>query len=327
MTYQFEPVTLHQQRDPAQRDLVLYLPDEILVVDVLSNAAWKLQYDFTVNGESTLCSTAGLAREVRHSLTCHALKTEIPRRRDHEPGAFARKVSRAKEEFKVGNLFETVLSQTFFEPCPQPPSTVFRRLRHRNPSPYGFLLNLGGREYLVGASPEMFVRVEKNSKGWRCETCPISGTIRRGKNALEDAENIKTILSDAKEESELTMCTDVDRNDKSRICKAGSVQVIGRRQIEMYSRLIHTVDHVEGHLAKASTRWTRFSATWAVTVTGAPKTWAIQFVEEQEDRALLVWRRGRHARLRRHSQHRPHATHGPHRAGRRRGARGGDAAL
>ena len=51
----------------------------------------------------------------------------------------------------------------------------------------------------------MFVRVEKNAKGWRCETCPISGTIRRGKNALEDAEAIKTILSDAKEESELTM--------------------------------------------------------------------------------------------------------------------------
>ena len=82
----------------------------------------------------------------------------------------------------------------------------------------------------------------------RCETCPISGTIRRGRDALEDAENIKQILSDKKEESELTMCTDVDRNDKSRICKAGSVQVIGRRQIEMYSRLIHTVDHVEGYL-------------------------------------------------------------------------------
>merc|ERR1712070_131203 len=94
----------------------------------------------------------------------------------------------------------------------------------------------------------MFVRVERDNKGWRCETCPISGTIRRGRDALEDAENIAKILADKKEESELTMCTDVDRNDKSRICKAGSVSVIGRRQIEMYSRLIHTVDHVEGYL-------------------------------------------------------------------------------
>ena len=206
-------------------------------------------------------------------------EADIPRRRDHAAGDFAAKVVKAKEQFKVGNLFETVLSQTFFEPCPQPPSAIFRRLRKRNPSPYGFLLNLGDAEYLVGArghartrgharaathallqrtrcpdlpvpselvapscasshargtcaahvqvgaSPEMFVRVERNEKGWRCETCPISGTIKRGANAMEDAEAIKTILADKKEESELTMCTDVDRNDKSRICEAGSVQV------------------------------------------------------------------------------------------------------
>ena len=167
----------------------------------------------------------------------------------------------------MGNLFEAVLSQTFYEPCPAPPSEVFRRLRQRNPSPYGFLLNLGATEYLVGASPEMFVRVERNAKGWRCETCPISGTIRRGRDALEDAERIKQILSDKKEESELTMCTDVDRNDKSRICRAGSVQVIGRRQIEMYSRLIHTVDHVEGYLREGFDGLDAFLGhTWAVAV-------------------------------------------------------------
>ena len=84
--------------------------------------------------------------------------------------------------------------------------------------------------------------------GDRVETCPISGTIARGADPLEDAANIRTLLNSAKEESELTMCTDVDRNDKSRVCVPGSVRVIGRRQIEMYSRLIHTVDHIEGRL-------------------------------------------------------------------------------
>ena len=80
------------------------------------------------------------------------------------------------------------------------------------------------------------------------------------------------------------MCTDVDRNDKSRICEAGSVSVIGRRQIEMYSRLIHTVDHVEGYLRDGFDAMDAFLChTWAVTVTGAPKPWAIQFVEEQEE--------------------------------------------
>ena len=129
----------------------------------------------------------------------------------------------------------------------------------------------------------MFVRVEKNSKGLRVETCPISGTIRRGADAVEDAKNIQKILADTKEESELTMCTDVDRNDKSRICKPGSVKVIGRRQIEMYSKLIHTVDWCEGYLREGFDSLDAFLVhTWAVTVTGAPKPSAIQFVERME---------------------------------------------
>ena len=115
------------------------------------------------------------------------------------------------------------------------------------------------------------------------ETCPISGTIRRGTDPLEDAENIRSLLNSAKEESELTMCTDVDRNDKSRVCVPGSVRVIGRRQIEMYSRLIHTVDHIEGLLRPGLDALDAFlSHMWAVTVTGAPKTWAMQFIEDHE---------------------------------------------
>jgi hypothetical protein len=148
-----------------------------------------------------------------------------------------------------------------------------------NPSPYGFMINLGN-EHLIGASPEMFVRVE----GRRVETCPISGTIKRGGNALEDAERIRELLNSYKDEAELTMCTDVDRNDKSRICIPGSVQVIGRRQIEMYSHLIHTVDHVEGILADGYDALDAFMThMWAVTVTGAPKRAAVQWVEDHEE--------------------------------------------
>jgi anthranilate synthase len=144
-------------------------------------------------------------------------------------------------------------------------------------------MNLGQGEYLIGASPEMFVRVENTKLGQRVETCPISGTIERGRDALEDAQQVKKLLLSTKEESELTMCTDVDRNDKSRICEPGSVRVLGRRQIEMYSRLIHTVDHVEGYLRKSFDALDAFLChTWAVTVTGAPKTWAIRFIEDVE---------------------------------------------
>jgi anthranilate synthase len=131
----------------------------------------------------------------------------------------------------------------------------------------------------------MYVRVE----GDRVETCPISGTIARGPDPIGDAAQIVALLTSAKDESELTMCTDVDRNDKSRICVPGSVRVIGRRQIEMYARLIHTVDHVEGRLRPEFDGLDAFLAhAWAVTVTGAPKAWAMQFIEDHE-RSPRAW--------------------------------------
>src|SRR5437588_8493521 len=125
----------------------------------------------------------------------------------------------------------------------------------------------------------MYVRVD----GARVETCPIAGTIARGRYPMDDAERIRALLTSTKDESELTMCTDVDRNDKARICEPGSIRVIGRRQIELYSRVIHTVDHVEGLLRAGFDALDAFlSHAWAVTVTGAPKLWAMRFIENHE---------------------------------------------
>ncbi len=136
-----------------------------------------------------------------------------------------------------------------------------------------------GDEQLVGASPEMFVRVE----GDRVETCPIAGTARRSGDPLRDAESIRQLLNSTKEESELTMCSDVDRNDKSRVCVPGSVRVIGRRLIESYAGLFHTVDHVKGTLMDGFDALDAFlTHMWAVTIIGAPKKAAAQAVEDLE---------------------------------------------
>lgn len=294
LTFSFEPINLKQERDQEQRDLLLFLPDSVYVIDSDKRDAWHVQYEFVVGNKST----QGLPRvgSDEQFQSFDANKSEFVER-DTPAGEFSKSVVRAKEEFKVGNLFESVLSQTFREKLTSDnaPSTIFRRLRTRNPAPYGFFINLGQQEYLVGASPEMFVRcetIQENDNypgGMRVETCPISGTVARGADAIEDALRVKSLMMNQKEESELTMCTDVDRNDKSRICEPGSVKVIGRRQIEMYSRLIHTVDHVEGYLRPEFDALDAFLChTWAVTVTGAPKTWAIQFVEDME-RTRRCW--------------------------------------
>ncbi len=276
LAFQFDHVEQKLERAESQRDLVLYLPDEILVVDHYSAKAWLDRYDYAGSG----FDTAGLPRETAPAPFRHS--DRIPPRGDHEPGEYAALVDKAKESFRKGDLFEVVPGQMFFERVDSKPSDITRRLKRINPSPYSFFINLGEGEYLIGASPEMFVRVS----GRRVETCPISGTIRRGDDAISDSEQILKLLNSKKDESELTMCSDVDRNDKSRVCEPGSVRVIGRRQIEMYSRLIHTVDHIEGRLREGMDAFDAFlSHAWAVTVTGAPKLWAMRFIENHEKSA------------------------------------------
>ena len=273
LAFQFEPLDRKQNVDDGQRDLVLYLPDRILVVDHQRGEAIWRNYDFEIDGVSTADLGRGGPDEPFRFAPPGGTES------DHAPGEYAETVRCAKEYFRAGDLFETVPGVNTWQPVADPPSAIFRHLMQVNPAPYGFFMNIGEQEYLVGASPEMFVRVE----GRRVETCPISGTIRRGGDPIADARQIQALLNSKKDESELTMCTDVDRNDKSRICEPGSVRVIGRRQIEMYSRLIHTVDHVEGTLREEFDALDAFlSHAWAVTVTGAPKKWAMQFIEDHE---------------------------------------------
>ena len=280
LTFQFEDIERRQQRGANDRDLVLYLPDRILVADHRLEQARAFNYDFICRapGRETHGETTGGLRR-SGPVTPFLPAIRVPEECDHAPGEYAAGVRRAREYFSRGDLFEVVPGQTFFAPCKDSPARVFNRLAETNPAPYGALMNLGESEYLVAASPEMFVRVE----GDCIETCPISGTIARGGDALSDAEQVRSLLNSKKDESELSMCTDVDRNDKARVCEPGTVEVVGRRQIEMYSRLIHTVDHVKGRLKQGFDALDGFlSHTWAVTVTGAPKLAAMQYLEQHE---------------------------------------------
>ena len=272
LVFQIEDLVQKRARERDQRDIVLYVPDRLLAYDRATGRGVVLCYDFGWNGKST----EGLPRE-----TSESVYAKTPRQgfADHAPGEYQATVETARAAFARGDLFEAVPGQLFAEPCERTPAEVFQRLCRINPSPYGALMNLGDGEFLVSASPEMFVRCD----GRRVETCPISGTIARGADAIGDAEQIRQLLNSEKDEFELNMCTDVDRNDKARVCLPGSIKVLARRQIETYSKLFHTVDHVEGILRPGFDSLDAFlTHAWAVTVTGAPKLWAMQFVEDHE---------------------------------------------
>lgn len=270
---QFDPIHLKLPREGA-KTLHLFLCDDIYFMDRKRETIERFQYDFAGAG----CTTAGLPRDNPEITPTPASTMAAEIRSDHTTEEYMRKVEIVREGMRQGNYYEVVLRQTFSAPFSTSPSGLLRRIQKTSPSPYEFLLQMGD-EQLVGASPEMFVRVE----GERVETCPIAGTARRSGDPLRDAESIRELLNSVKEESELTMCSDVDRNDKSRVCVPGSVCVIGRRLIESYAGLFHTVDHVQGTLSDDFDSLDAFlTHMWAVTIIGAPKKAAAQAVENLE---------------------------------------------
>jgi anthranilate synthase len=273
LLFQFEPIEKKLPRS-GHKDMHLYLCDDIYFMDRKKEQIERYQYDFEFDSLSTLALDRS-SEPVPSAAEAGAPAGIVS---DHTREEYMANVEKVREGMARGDYYEVVLRQTFRAPYNGKPSDLFLRMQQASPSPYEFLIQFGD-EQLIGASPEMFVRIEGN----RVETCPISGTARRTGDPFRDAQNIRELLDSAKEESELTMCTDVDRNDKSRVCQPGSVKVIGRRLIESYAGVFHTVDHVEGYLEDSFDSLDAFlSHMWAVTVIGAPKKAAAQTIENLE---------------------------------------------
>jgi len=272
LLFQFDPIERKLPRAGVQ-DLHLFLCDDIYFMDRKKEQIERFRYDFSRGALSTAGAKASAKR-----LKKPKPAESAPIVSDHTAEEYMAKVETVREGMRRGDYYEVVLRQTFRAPYSGSPAELFERIQNASPSPYEFLLQFGD-EQLIGASPEMFVRVE----GRRVETCPIAGTARRTGDPLRDADSIRELLNSTKEESELTMCSDVDRNDKSRVCEPGSVRVIGRRLIESYAGVFHTVDHVEGTLAEGFDSLDAFlTHMWAVTIIGAPKKWAAQAIEDLE---------------------------------------------
>ena len=191
---------------------------------------------------------------------------------------FERMVEAAKEHISAGDIIQVVLSQRFERPTRADPFTIYRALRMVNPSPYMFFLQFGDL-YLVGASPEMLVRVE----GGRVTTRPIAGTRPRGRTRHEDHALEQQLLADEKERAEHLMLVDLARNDIGRIARVGTVRVPRFMQVEHYSHVMHIVSEVEGELAHGLGPVDALKACFpAGTVSGAPRVRAMQIISELE---------------------------------------------
>ncbi len=187
-------------------------------------------------------------------------------------------VRQGKEFIAAGDIFQFVPSQRFETDFQRPPVDLYRALRHVNPSPYMFILELGDFA-LVGSSPEVHVR----SVGGRIDIRPIAGTRWRGKTPEEDDALAAELLADPKERAEHLMLVDLARNDVGRIAKHGSVHVDDFMIVERYSHVMHIVSNVTGRLDDTHTAYDVLRATFpAGTVSGAPKIRAMQIINSLE---------------------------------------------
>ena len=198
-------------------------------------------------------------------------------------GRFEDMVRDAKEHIAAGDIFQVVLSQRFTRETNVEPFDVYRAVRRLNPSPYMFFFDFGIVDneplYIVGSSPEIFVRLEGRTASLR----PIAGTRPRGADAEADAVLAQELLADPKERAEHVMLVDLGRNDLGRVCEYGTVKVSDFFTIEKYSHVMHIVSHVEGKLRPDLTAFDLVRASFpAGTVSGAPKVRALEIISDLE---------------------------------------------
>ena len=171
-----------------------------------------------------------------------------------------------------------MLSQRFQTRLRTDPFSLYRALRMINPSPYMFFLNLGEVQ-LVGASPEMLVKVQGRTAHYR----PIAGTRPRGSTEEEDRRLEQQLKHSVKERAEHVMLVDLGRNDLGRVCEYGSVQVEELMTVERYSHVMHLVSSIRGRLRRTVDCFGALAACFpAGTVTGAPKVRAMELIEQME---------------------------------------------
>lgn len=203
-----------------------------------------------------------------------------------EKAEFCSMVEKAKEYILAGDIFQVVLSQRFHTTTTMDPFTLYRALRHINPSPYLFYVRLDDL-VLIGSSPEILVRLEDGE----IELRPIAGTRKRGRYEAEDKALEKELLADPKERAEHLMLVDLGRNDVGRVAAPGSVAMGDLLVIERYSHVMHIVSGVHGDLANGCDQFDVLEACFpAGTVSGAPKIRAMEIIDELE-----VERRGPYA--------------------------------
>jgi anthranilate synthase component I len=264
-------------------DILLMLTEQLAVIDNLSGKLTLIVYANPEHADAYQLAMQRL-EQLQHMLREPTPMPHAPQMMGDEAksefgeDAFKAAVDKAKQYIYDGDIMQVVLSQRMAQPFPASPLSLYRALRSVNPSPYMFYYDMGDH-HVVGASPEILVRLEGDNVTVR----PIAGTRPRGKTPQQDAELATELLADPKELAEHLMLIDLGRNDVGRVAQHGTVQLTEKMVIERYSHVMHIVSNVEGKLKPGFDAIDVLKAAFpAGTVSGAPKVRAMEIIDELE---------------------------------------------
>lgn len=269
-------------------DILLMVSEDVLVFDNLAGTLKLITHADPSQPDALVSAEARLdVLEQRLRASAPPLPALLPQPGDLHESAFESHfgeeqyyaaVERVKEYILAGDVMQVVPSQRLSVPFAAEPLNLYRALRHLNPSPYMYFLDLDDFQ-IVGSSPEILARSENNEITVR----PIAGTRRRGHTAAEDKALEVELLADPKEIAEHLMLIDLGRNDVGRVAETGSVVVTDQMAVERYAYVMHIVSNVTGKLKPELSAIDVLRATLpAGTLSGAPKVRAMEIIDELE---------------------------------------------
>ncbi len=268
-------------------DILLLLTEELAIIDNVTGKIYLMVYADPTENEAYQRAKRRLRDlyvQLSRPVDVPSFKPsyETAERRDFAKTDYLAAVDRAKEYIMAGDVMQVQVGQLISKPFSDSPLTLYRALRSINPSPYMYYYNLGGF-HIVGASPEILVRQERQPDGDRVTIRPLAGTRKRGNTPAQDEALAQELLADPKEIAEHVMLIDLARNDLGRIAETGSVKVTDKLVIEKYSHVMHIVSNVEAKLKPDMGPMDVLRATFpAGTLTGAPKIRAMEIIDELE---------------------------------------------
>ena len=190
-------------------------------------------------------------------------------------------LAKIKKYIYDGDVYQINFSQRFSAEFNSEPYKLFLWQNKFNPSPYAAFLDAGDWQ-IVSASPELFININNGT----ITTCPIKGTRPRTLNTALDEKNYNELVESEKEKAELDMIIDLERNDLGRICRAGTIQVVKRRDIEEFSTVFHAVSTIQGRLREGIDFVDCLKAIFpGGSISGAPKISAMKIINELEPTA------------------------------------------